>query len=289
MKNNFIMLCKSYSGDKESLKYMIDSFHLFNRDMVHLYLSVPANELHLFGDFNCGSITVVADESYAANYFADKTNHGFSLGYFNQEICKLAFWECGFCENYLCVDSDIRFIRDFHIDDFMKDQETPYTVLVMDKDLCCEKYYQNYWTVRSEYVRKIFEMIGLQDRRFLTCHGMQNMNVKVLESMKKDFMEVGGLGYKDLIEIAPYEFTWYNAWLQKSGIIDIEAVEPFFKTFHLKIEYIFSRLRGIGIKDLQRSYTGICLNSNWKGSGSVSVYKEPGWIRRTLFRLMCRI
>ena len=40
---------------------------------------------------------------------------GLSAGYINQEIVKLCFWETGLADNYLCLDSDAEFVRDFHV------------------------------------------------------------------------------------------------------------------------------------------------------------------------------
>ena len=35
----------------------------------------------------------------------------------------------GICENYLCIDSDSEFIRDFYYSDFMYNDNTPYTIM----------------------------------------------------------------------------------------------------------------------------------------------------------------
>jgi hypothetical protein len=247
-----------------------------------MFLSVPEYELPMFERFRKTNIEIISDESYAGQYLASSTGHGFSLGYVNQEICKLCFWEADFAENYLCVDSDAAFIRDFYVSDFMADERTPYTVLVMDKDLCVEHYYQDFWNHRQRYIQKIYDEVDLKDRRLRTCHGMQNLNSRILQSLKEDFMSKKSFDYKDLIEISPFEFTWYNAWFQKCGLIKEVAVEPFFKTFHTQIEYTFSRLKRIGITDLARSYVGIIMNSNWGGGA----YKSPTFTDKVCYKLL---
>ena len=149
MKNNFVMFCKTYSADLNSFSLMIDSFNTFNEDNIKLFVSVPEKEINLYTKFNNKNISVITDESYAGNFFTNKSYHGLSTGYINQEICKLSFWESNIAENYLCIDSDLQFIRKFYISDFMVDKNTPYTVLVMDKDLSIEKHYHDFWNFRK--------------------------------------------------------------------------------------------------------------------------------------------
>ena len=147
----------------------------------------------------------------------------------------------------------------------------------MDKDLAIEKHYHDFWLWRQQFIQKIYDAVDLNDRRLRTCHGMQVMNATVLESLKKDFMNKHKYDYADLIAIAPYEFTWYNAWFQKCGLVKEMAVEPFFKTFHMRIEYTMSRLRQLDVTDLAYSYVGIILNGNWERPAD-TYEKSPKWM-----------
>jgi len=287
MKNNFVMFCKTYSADLNNFSLMIDSFNAFNEDNIKLFVSVPEKEINLYTKFNNKNISVITDESYAGNFFTNKSYHGLSTGYINQEICKLSFWESNIAENYLCIDSDLQFIRKFYISDFMADKNTPYTVLVMDKDLSIEKHYHDFWNFRQTFIKKIYDDIGLNDKRLRTCHGMQVLNSKVLKSLKKDFMTVKKYSYSDLIKISPYEFTWYNAWFQKCKLIKEVAVEPFFKTFHMRIDYIFSKLKLLNLSDLSYSYIGIIMNSNWNNKHDK--YTKTSFFYKKLYSLLKRL
>lgn len=262
------MFCKTYIGDIERFDIMIKSFNNFNKNNIPMYISVPNDDLETFKKYQSENIKIISDESYAQSYFADESYFNLPIGYVNQEICKLSFWETGYAENYLCIDSDLEFIRDFYITDFMADEETPYIVLVQDKDLSIEKHYQDFWKWRQNLIQKIYDEMDLNDKRFRTCHGNTVLNSAVLASLKKDFMEKKGYSYKDLIKISPYEFTWYNVWFQKCGLIKEMAVEPFFKTFHMRLDYIFSRLKMISIEDLKQAYIGIIMNGNWQNPQS---------------------
>ena len=262
--HNLIFFCKTYSGDFKKIGRLISTYRKYNKDNIPLVISCPSNDIKIFKDFNnTPLITIITDESYAQNYMSSEPILGFTPGYINQEICKLAFWETNITNNYLCIDSDTYFIRNFYLIDFMHDLETPYSVLVMDKDLATQDFDQVYWDRRQTHIKKIFDIIELKDPRFLTCHGMTVFSRKVLESFQRNFLAPQKWSYLDIIKISPFEFTWYNAWLQKSNAINVYAVEPFFKVFHYRREYIFSILKGLREKDLARSYLGIVMQSNW--------------------------
>lgn len=287
MKTNFAMYLKTYSEDFSRCKSrMIESFNRYNAENIRLYVSVPENDMELFKQFESDTIKIITDESYAKNYFTDESYFGLSEGYINQEICKLSFWETNLAENYLCVDSDVEFIRNFYVSDFMADENTPYTILVQDKDLAIERHYHGFWLHRFDLIKKIYDEVDLDDRRYRTCHGMQVLNSKVLKSLKEDFMSVkngdgGGYSYKDLIKISPYEFTWYNCWFQKCKLVRECAVEPFFKTFHMRIEYIISRFKNLRLEDYAYSYVGIILNGNWERPEKE--YKNPNVIHKFFY------
>jgi len=274
---SFAMYCKTYSVDIDRFKVMLDSFAQHNKDNIKLYVSVPAHELNLYSEIESkiNNVVVISDESFAEPYLATIGHWGMSIGYANQEICKLTFFKTGFAENYLTIDSDAYFIRDFFVSDFMFDTNKPYTVLVMDKDLSCERHYRDtHWIGRQESIKRIYQSVGLNDRRLRTCHGMQVMNTRVLMSLQDDFMTPLKLTYNDLLGIAPYEFTWYNAWFQKSKLVEEYAVEPFFKTLHMRPEYVFSRLRLLREEDLSYAYVGIVMNSKWHPKTPLR-YEEP--------------
>lgn len=287
MMYNFAIFCKTYSGDFERFQILINSFNKFNADNIPMYVSAPKSELKIFKNFESNNIKIISDESYGEKYLIKDKINNFSIGYVNQEICKLCFFETGFAKNYLCIDSDAEFIRNFYISDFMHDENTPYTVLVMDKDLSVEKYYRDYWKERQKQIIKIYNETCLDDKRYRTCHNMQVFSTKVLKSLKEDFMKQKGYSYADLITISPFEFSWYNAWFQKCRLVEEYAVEPFFKMFHMRTEYQFSRAKGIKKKDLAKSYVGIVMNGNWQTPEKQ--YKKPNVIHKAIYKILSKI
>ena len=286
-KLNFCFYLKTFVRDFLRVYNLLESFNKYNVDNINLVISCPRNEVCKFNFPNLKNIVLIADEDFASKDLAKKIewpNTNITIGYVNQEICKLVFYKTGISSNYLCIDSDLIFIRNFYINDFMFDAQTPYTVLVQDKDLSIQRYYkEKFWIGRQKKIEEIYKYLKLEDPRFRTCHGMQVFNTKSLLALEKDFLNIKGLIWLDLIKISPYEFTWYNCWLQKSNLIEIKACEPFFKVFHCREEYIVAQLTGLRTKDYAHSYVGLVLNSGWY---SPKEYKDPPAIFYFLFKIL---
>ena len=260
----FAFLLKTYQKDLPYALRLIKSFHLFNRDGIKMFVVLPKGSAdEKLSSMVCDDVVII-DEKEACPYLIDEPVNGLPSGYINQEIIKLSFWENNLCENYFCLDSDGIFIRPFGYDDFLYEDGYPYTVLFEDGDLKADPdYYERFWILREEYLRKIKKEIDFNDNKIITCHGFQTFNHKALSHLKENFMKEKGYSYMDLMKIAPYEFSWYNFYIQKYDIIPIHMCGEIFKYFHTPKQYVFDHLKGIKIGDLQRSYVGIILNSNY--------------------------
>ena len=257
------VLLKSYRGDVEYARRMISSFDSFNADDLPLYVVVPDDDVALFATMTSDNMTVLSEDVFAQHLVKEPV-HGLRAGYINQEIVKLAFAELGLAQNYWCVDSDAEFIRPFGRADFMYDEVTPYQVLVEDRDLMVEpRYFREYWQERHATLQLIAREIGLDDRVILTCHGHQVFSSDVLRAFREDFLEPRGWTYIDALRIAPYEFSWYNLWLQKSQVIPIHAREPWVKVFHHEGNHFEAILRQVRVADLARAYIAVVVNSNY--------------------------
>ena len=287
------MLLKSYAGDVDLAKRLLASYDKYNHEGLPLYVVVPEADVRRFEELAGANVTVLS-EAALGQYLVEQPVAGVRPGYINQEIVKLGFWELDLTDNYFCVDSDAVFVRPFRRDDFMRDETTPYTVLVEDNELKVEpRYYEQHWKGRERHLRRIQELVGLDDRRLLTCHGHQVMSSTVLRSLKQDFLEPRGWSYAEMLAEAPYEFSWYNFWLQKSQAIPIAVREPLVKTFHHEGQHLEYALRRIGPDDIARGFVGVVVNSNyargWSPSSAAEApeetlarYIEPGVLAKAL-------
>jgi hypothetical protein len=279
---DFGLLLKSYSGDLDLAARLLESFERLNPEGLPLYVVVPSEDVESFTRFASATVTVMSEEPLA-QYFTDEPVAGIRSGYINQEIVKLAFWELGLLANYFCVDSDAVFVRPLSRADFMYDSDTPFSVLVEDNELKVEpRYYAQHWRGREDTLRRIQSIVGVNDPRILTCHGHQVFSGKVLASLKHDFLEPRQWSYLDMLAEAPYEFTWYNMWLQKSKVIPIEMREPLVKTFHHEGQHLEYALRGVTSDDIARGFVGVVINSNYARSWSVGGIEDSP--ARTLAR-----
>ena len=259
----FGILVKSFREDASSAERLFESMRRFNSEHLPVWVVVPGDDVEMFTDIVQG-VGEVIPESTFQDHLVSEPVAGVRSGYINQEIIKLAFWETGLADNYLPVDSDAVFLRPFGIDDFMHSDDVPYTVLLEDRELQVDPdYYSTHWQGREVVLRHIQQQVGLHDRRLLTCHGHQVLSATVLRSLREDFLDQRGWSYARMLEEGPYEFSWYNFWLQKSRAIPIEIREPYFKVVHSAQQHSDLALRGITMDDIARGYLGVIINSNF--------------------------
>jgi len=292
--HNFVFMLKSFSEDVLYVERLLKSYHSFNKDKIPLYIVVPIKDLNIFSKFKNNSIEIIEEESITPYLVNDNSVWGIRPGYINQQIIKLAFWETGICKNYLCLDSDAEFIRDFFIHDFMYNLETPFSILVEDNELAVDpEYFKEYWISRSKRLEIIKRALGLEDIRTLTCHNMTIFSLKVMRSFNNKFLKMKRYSYIDILKIAPCEFAWYNFWLQKDNAIQVMFREPLFKMFHNKSQHIEYLKKGITIKDIARGYLGIVINSNYsRGYGVISYDSKKPYttsLMKRIFRKIKRI
>lgn len=257
----FCFFLKTYAGDQVYLERLVGSFHKYNKQKIPMIMACPSSDINLFQKYQCDLIKLIPEESICTEVFIEDSIY--TAGYLNQEIYKLAFWEINICENYMCLDSDALFLREFKIDEFMCDEDTPYTQLIEDKELEIDPFYSAIWKPRRECIRKIEDAIEFHPKYLKTCHGFQIFSCKALKSLKEEFMIPRGYSYKDLIEISPYEFSWYNLWVQKSHCIPVVQIEPLFRCVHLSQQHILENLRGETLELISRAYIGVIVNSNF--------------------------
>ncbi len=273
--DKFALFCKSYKGDLDRVLNLVESFEKHNKDNIPFYISVPQEDYELFRNKIPKTITLITDESIEKTLL--DTNLGaFSAGYINQQIIKMNFWKTGYAENYLCVDSDSYFIKDFYFTDYMYNEETPYTILYQWEE---HFYNKKYIHLAKDYYKfhldNIKTALNIHDSRYITCCGFAIFSSKVLKSFEDGYLKPNNLTYVDIFKIAPLEFSWYNQWLLKTNTIEIQVKNQLFKIFHYESQYKESRKQLITEEEISEMYLGICMNSNWI-SGNVPIkYENP--------------
>jgi hypothetical protein len=258
--HEFGVMLKSYLPDIEYTQRFIESFKEYATGSIPLYVVVPDQDVPAFAAV-VGDTGEVLPESLWSDYLVDYRIHGNAAGYINQEIIKLAFAEKDLLRNYLCADSEAVFIRPFGISDFMATESVPYTFVTEDHELQVDPiYFNRYGKSRTQSLLALRKYLELDPFPFATCHGFGVFSSLVLSSLR-EFMADQGLTYADLLEISPYEFSWYNFWLEKSQAIPRITREPIFETIHMQHHHLSYALKGVGLQDLARGYVGVVVNS----------------------------
>lgn len=260
----FGFLLKTYAGDIEAASNLITSFNEHNKDQIALDVVVPEQDLGLFSRFSSNTIAVIAENTVPATFTSDFVD-GIRPGYINQEIVKLAYFKTNRFQNYLCLDSDALFITDFWLSDFVQSDGTPFTVLVEDRELMSNEEYRGlHWLSREKKLQRIRQFLDVAEGiNLLTCHGFQILQSEVLQQFEQEILTPKELEFLDLLKISPYEFTWYNYFLQTTDR-KILVREPYFRVIHTGRQFASERLLGNKISDWSNGYLGIVLNSNFQ-------------------------
>jgi hypothetical protein len=257
---------KSHRPDLILVDRLLDSISRHNRDRISVFISVPADDVVEFQGFSrrFADVSVLADDHFGFPRI-DRKIWGFAPGYITQQLVKLSVQRLAEARNYVIVDSDTYFIRDFATEDFIAPDGTGMTVLAENKDLAADPAWASFAEGRAKKFALIADRLDVPTLSPTTCFN----NTIFQDSVLRDFHNwrcSEGLSLLDLMIIAPVEFTWYNLFLIKHCPERLVKIEPFIKIFHTRSEYRRLVAAGFSHESLRRSYLGVCINSNWAGN-----------------------
>jgi hypothetical protein len=265
---DIVLYCKSYHRDVQRAKRLAESVRRFNSGNLPFYLSCPSADLPLFKDIvgNEG-VTYLSDEEIVAANPAIDLSDLFALpGGLSQQIVKSEFWRLGISENYLCIDSDAYFIRDFDKDDFLAPGGHPYTVMNESLELRLfgtlhkhDKIERNR-DAECKAIMAIFERSGRQyDFGPLPVVWSR----RVWADLAEKLLEPRGMNFLDAIKLFPSEMRWYGEALLKFRSIEMWPVETLFRCYHYEQQFLDAQKAGETSETLRHIYLGVCSQSNW--------------------------
>ena len=260
------LFVKSYRPDLTLVHRLLNSISRHNRDRIGVFISVPACDVVAFQDLSrrFGDVSVLADDYFGIPRI-DRKIWGFAPGYITQQLVKLSVQRISEARNYVILDSDTYFIRDFATKDFIAPDGTGLTVLAEDKDLVADPAYAPFAEFRAMKIDLIADRLGVPAISRTTCHNNTVFQDSVLHDFH-DWCRSENLSLLDLMTIAPVEFTWYNFFLVKQCPERLVRIEPFIKMMHTRSEYRRLVAAGFSHESFRRSYLGVCLNSGWAGT-----------------------
>lgn len=268
--STFLLFCKSYAGDIKRIQRLWLSVQRFNRDGIPLYISVPEKDRFLF-EQTLGrpeSLIWVNDEDIVrANPRADLTCYRTWDGRLSQQVVKSEFWRYSGCENYLCLDSESEFIRDFRRNDFLDSYDRPYTVIHQSKELL-----QLATNKRIERVPEAFHRESALLKAVFAREGPDYdfgptpviWSAKVWQDLDDHYLKPRKQTLWDAIQERPSELRWYGEALLNFNSIPLLPIEPLFRVYHYSWQWHAHRRIGERIEKLKGEYLGILCQSNWQ-------------------------
>ncbi len=117
------LFCKTFRDDVDRVARLIDTVEANNTDRLPMILAAPRADHRLIADhIGAGRAMMIADEDIVRLRSP-------RLGWYQQQIVKLAFGTTGLAENFVIIDSDHYMLRPFRRTDFLTDNGTPYLIL----------------------------------------------------------------------------------------------------------------------------------------------------------------
>jgi len=266
---DLVLFCKSYRQDLRRAVQLCRSVYEFNRDSIPFYLSVPAADLDAFADSlkGLGGIALIADaEIVRRNPRIDVDRFANLPGGKAHQIVKAEFWRYGAAGNYLCLDSDSYFLRDFHRSDFISPDGHPYTVMHEAKELLHFSALSGMAKISRDRQRECAEILGIFGRAG-RCFEFGPTPViwsgRVWRDLDEKFLLPKGLTIIDAIDLHPGELRWYGEALLAFRSIPLIPIEPIFRCYHYEEQYYLYRKIGENETSVARNYLGVCMQSNW--------------------------
>ena len=265
---DLVLYCKSYHRDVLRAARLAESVRKHNISNLPFYLSCPSSDLTLFQNTIGGDgVTFLADEEIvAANASIDQKAFSSLPGGISQQIVKSEFWRLGICENYLCLDSDSYFIRDFSKDDFLTPTGMPYTVMNESLELRTFGAVNRHAKIARNIdadCKTIMDIFGRTGRRYDFGPLPVVWSRRVWSDMAEKFLEPKGLSFLDAMVLFPSEMRWYGEALLKYRSIELWPVETLFRCYHYEQQYIAAKQVGESDETLSQVYLGVCVQSNW--------------------------
>ncbi len=267
--DELVLYCKSYSRDLNRCLRLIQSIEKYNVEKIDFYLSIPSKDFSLFKDnFSLFNVKFIRDEEIISSNSKLKINEINKLpGEISQQIIKSEFWRLGISTNYVCLDSDNEFIKNFKKSDFICDDGIPYTVIGEGKE------YLTYFSSRridkvqgylNKEAKHVQDFIGRRGKVYDFGIPPLVWSRQVWESLDQ-FLSEKDMNFADAVIQYPYELRLYGEALLKFNAIPLRPSEPFFRTYLHEIQYYADEKRGITLDSIRKNYLGIVKQSNWEG------------------------
>ncbi|MBV6878435.1 DUF6492 family protein [Epilithonimonas ginsengisoli] len=261
--HKLILFIKSYRPDFNNTENLLKSIQKYNCDNIPVYLSVNDIDYDYFKENLKYPTAKILRDSEIFEYPPDD-------GWRYQQIIKSNLYRLNICENYLCIDSDSEFIRNFYYSDFMYNESTPYTIMHESKGFL--ETMENigidseniFFKEALRITRPFFGNTGKEwdygpSPYLWNCNVWRHFNEVFLKNQNISFIDFFNKIDK---KTPPSECVIYGEYLLKTKLIDILPIEGLFKVYHYQKQFKLEK-KFHNLEKLKKNYIGIIFQSNW--------------------------
>jgi len=295
-----VLYCCTYSKDLNRVKRLLQSIHLHNQDKLRTFVSCPAKDLELFkSELSAYDFNLINEENIIRkNPRIDIVHLYQNPGWIQQQIIKSEFWRLDISDNYLVLDSDCVFIRDFCLADFIVTDNVPYSIIHEGKDIlqATERFGPKY--ARHGFLEDripIRDILGRKGVVYDYGYAPFLWSRKVWEALDINYLQPKQMSFLDAVLKCESEFTWYGESLMRYRPIPLYPREQLFKHYHYEHQYWQDKMLGYTEAILKADYLGVVYQSNWqtwedfgqprKKLGSLMLRSIKRWLKFIQFRL----
>jgi hypothetical protein len=277
---NFALYCKSYKKDVFRVKELLQSIEKYNTNNIPLFISTPEEDELLFKN-HLGSdrYTWIRDEAIIeSNPHADSEVIKKFSGSLAQQVIKSEFWRLELCKNYLCLDSDAKFIREFSESDFFYKDGTPFTVAHTADDFIAEvkKEGRGYILRNMEQeCRKLMSFFNREGTEYDFGPAPFIWSSEVWAWLADYLWDTHQMTIWDAIALHSTEMRWYGEALMFSKAIKLQPISPLFKVYHYEWQFKNDKLKKITESELSQKYIGVIHQSNWDKKLEPKEFQKP--------------
>lgn len=254
---DIILYCKSYRGDIDRFKNLLQSIIKYNKDNIPFYVCIPKQDNDIFKN-------IIIDNAVNIIFDEDVSNVK-EQSHFTQQLFKMEFYKLNISKYFFLIDSDMYFIKDFTKSDFFCNN-IPYMTMHECKDFLEYSHIMygdnraNDWFIGER--KPIMELFNRKGK-FYDYSGSANLYIsEIFKKLYEEYCKPNNLTFLDLLRYCSSENTWYGEYVLATNT-EFYACNPMFKTFHTKWQYNHHKSLGITEDMISKNYLGITMQSNW--------------------------
>ena len=269
---NLVLYSCTFRKDLKRTVKLAQSIQKHNTTNIPFYVSVPEEDVSLFREcLSALDVTVFNEkEIFEKNPKLDMTKLYQIRGGLRQQIIKSEFWRLDLSENYLVLDADCVFIRDFDERDFIVKDDIPYSIVHEGRDVLQATDRFGPKQIRQHFLNDrvpIKQALGREGVTYDFGYAPFLWSTKVWKSLDSNYLTPNGMSFLDAVEFCASEFTWYGESLINFRAIPIYSREQLFKHYHYEHQLWADQLLGYTEAILAKDCLGVVCQSNWESWG----------------------